>query len=358
MTAIFGNNLKITIFGSSHSEFIGVVADGFEVGEKIDLEKIKKFLDRRKPGKNKYTSQRKESDDVKFICGIENNKIISNTICAIIKNSDVKSNDYKNFSDIPRPSQIDFTALKKYSSELDLRGSGFFSGRMTAPICVAGAIAIQILEKKGIKVLSHIKSVYNIKDEEIDYVSPDVKKLENCMKKEISVISKSSEEKIKELINNIKEEGDSFGGVVECFIISPPIGLGEPIFNSFESQLSHGIFSIPGVRYISFGKGVDAPFMKGSNHNDEFEISDNKIVTKTNNSGGIVGGITNGMPIVFSVAFKPTASISKEQNSVSISKMQKEKLVIHGRHDPCFALRTPPVVEAIASLVLLDFMKG
>lgn len=357
MTASFGQKIVTTVFGSSHGQNIGVVVDGLPLGTEIDVPELYAFMKRRAPGTNKYTTKRVEKDKPEFIAGVENNVIIANTICATIRNQDKISAHYEDFKDIPRPSHADYVSYVKYGGLLDMRGSGSFSGRLTAPICIAGAIAIQILKKRGIEIRSHLKNVGGIKDFEIDYVNPDMKALEACLNNEFPVVSKEAEEKIKELISQVIDETDSVGGEIECFATGVPIGLGEPNYNAFEANFARLIYSMPGTRGISFGRGFDAVEMRGSDHNDEFEVVDGKVMTKTNNAGGVVGGITNGMPIVVNVAMKPTASIAKQQDSFSLKSLEKKKLEAKGRHDPCIAIRALPVVESLLALVILDFME-
>lgn len=357
MTSSFGQKLKITIFGHSHGNAIGLVADGFPLGTKIDMDKLNEFMKRRAPGSSKYTTRRREDDQVEFIAGVEGDRIVANTICAIIKNKDTISSDYESFRDIPRPSHADYVSNIKYQGLLDMRGSGPFSARLTAPLCIGGAIALQILEERGIEVRSHLKQVGGVHDVGIDYVNPDMEGLSSCSQKAIPVIDHYAEEKIKNLLEEVKANQDSVGGEVECVVTGLPVGLGEPNYKSFESQIASLVYAVPGTRAISFGRGFEAATMLGSDHNDEFQILDGKVVTKTNNAGGLVGGITNGMPLIFSVVMKPTASISKEQTSISLKDMKEEKLRIRGRHDPCIALRALPIIEALAALVILDFME-
>lgn len=356
MSSSFGKNIVVTIFGESHGNSIGVVIDGLPIGEKIDLEKLNEFMSRRAPGKNKYGTKRKERDLPKFIAGVQDGKIVANTICAVIENSDQRSSDYEQFKDTPRPSHADYVAYMKYGTDFDMRGSGSFSGRLTAPLCIAGGIAKQILEKKGIEVQSHINRVGGISDISLDYANPDMESLKECVKKEIPVVSESAEEEIKNLINRMRDEENSVGAEIECFATGLPVGLGEPNYDSFDAVLAKLIFSIPAVRGFSFGSGFDAVSMTGKEHNDEY-VLDGGVKTNTNNAGGVVGGITNGMPIVFRTAIKPTASIGLSQRSFSISESVEKDLEIKGRHDPCIGIRILPVIESMCALAILDFME-
>ena len=355
MSATFGNNIKTTVFGQSHGHYIGAVVDGLPLGFKIDMDKLEEFMRRRAPGK-KYTTKRVEGDNVEFIAGVEDATIISNTICAVIKNKDHNSTHYEIFKDIPRPSHADYVANIKYNGLMDMRGSGSFSGRLTAPICIVGGIAKQILQERGIQIASRLRQVGAEIDEAIDIANPDMEVLEEINRKSVPVISEKVEARIEKLLEGIREEKDSIGAKIECFATGIPIGLGEPNQDGIESILSSRIFSIPGVRAIEFGLGVEAAYMKGSEHNDEFKIRDKQVSTMTNNAGGIVGGISNGMPINFTVTMKPTASIGKRQRSFSMSKKESKYLQIEGRHDPCIAIRALPVIEAVCAIVLLDLI--
>ena len=352
----FGKNLKVTIFGSSHQEYMGVVIDNVKPGFEIDMVKLDDFMQRRAPGKSRFTTKRKETDKAIFISGLRENKIISKTITALIENNNFKSKDYNNLNDIPRPSHADYTSFIKYEKDMDMNGGGPFSGRLTAPFCLAGGIAKQILEEKNIKIASRIKNIGGISDKSLDLANPPMDELEKISQKEISVLDEKKEEEIRKLLEDVRSEGDSIGGICQVFGENIPQGLGDPLFDSFEAKISYLSFGIPGLRSISFGEGLKSIKMKGSDHNDQFEIKNGKVKTITNNAGGIVGGITNGMPVVFDLIFKPTPSISLCQKSFSIRERKEKELLIKGRHDPCFALRTLPIGEAILALTVLDYL--
>lgn len=351
----FGENIKVTIFGSSHQDYIGMVMDNLKPGFEIDLEELYSFMKRRAPGRSEFTTKRKEDDKPVFISGLRGNKIVSKTIVAIIKNKDRKSKDYENLRDIPRPSHADYTAYKKYGSEMDMKGSGPFSGRLTAPLVLAGGIAKQILERKNIRISSRIKNIGGIEDREVSLTNPPMKDLEEIKNKEIPVLDEFCEEKIRSLLENVKKEKDSVGGICQIFATGVREGLGDPSFNTFEGKVSNLAYSVPALRAISFGNGLKSFEMLGSDHNDEFEIIDGRVRTRTNNAGGVVGGITNGMPIVFDMVFKPTPSIGKSQKSFSISEKKEKTLNIKGRHDPCLVLRCPVIGESVMALSILDF---
>ena len=358
MSSIYGKNLKISIFGQSHSTAIGCVADGLPAGEKIDMDALANFMRRRAPGRNRYSTPRNESDMPEIISGAiqnENGELTTcgAPLCAIIHNTDCRSKDYDKIRDIPRPAHADMTAQIKYNGFQDVRGGGHFSGRLTAPLCVAGGICKQILERKGIKITAHIYSIGEIYDDSIDNVNPCMQQAE---KNDFPVINKEKGVLMQELIEQCRMEQDSIGGVIECVITGIPAGLGDPMFNGVENIISAAIFGIPAVKGIEFGAGFAVAHMRGSQNNDAFTVKDNNIITSSNNHGGILGGITSGMPLIFRAAFKPTPSISRPQHSVSISGMCDKELKIEGRHDPCIVPRAVPVVEAVAATVILDLL--
>ncbi|MDL2310654.1 chorismate synthase [Peptostreptococcaceae bacterium OttesenSCG-928-C18] len=356
MSSSFGDRVKVSIFGESHGKAIGCVVDGFPAGECIDIEKLEKFMDRRAPAKNKFGTKRKEKDSVEFMAGIVDGILTGSPLMAMILNVDQRSKDYNNLDLVPRPSHADFTAYVKYKGFADMRGGGHFSGRLTAPICIAGGIAKQILEKRNIYIGSHLLSIGELKDDIYNTVNLGKEELEKVSSSDFPAIDKEISEKMQELIEETRLEGDSIGGVIQTGIIGLPIGLGNPMFDGIENKLGKVLFGIPGVKGIEFGSGFEGTKLNGSEHNDDFDIIDGNIVTKTNNNGGIIGGISNGMPVLFNVALKPTPSISREQNSVNLNTNKKEKLIIKGRHDPCIAVRAVPVMEAVAAIVILDLM--
>ncbi|GAA0787768.1 chorismate synthase [Hathewaya limosa] len=357
MSSVWGNKLKLSIFGESHGEGIGVVIDGLPAGIKLDLDYINKEMQRRAPGKSKLATGRCESDLYNILSGYFDGKTTGTPLCATILNKDKRSKDYSKFKTHMRPSHGDYTGFLKYSGFNDYRGGGHFSGRITAPLVFAGAIAMQILEKhKKIFIGSHIKSIYTIEEEEFSLTDVTKEQLKNLRNSDFPVLCNEVGEKMKNEILKAKHDGDSVGGVVECTAINIEGGFGEPFFDSIESRLSHILFSIPAVKGIEFGKGFNISKLKGSNANDCYYINEGKILTKTNNNGGVLGGITNGMPLNFKVCIKPTPSISKVQNTVDISKMEQSQLVIEGRHDPCIVPRAIPVVESAVAITILDFI--
>ena len=349
MTSIFGKNLKVSIFGQSHSEAIGVVVDGFPSGFRVDLKELQEFMNRRAPGRSNLSTQRKESDEPEFLSGLLDGVTCGAPLSAIIRNKDVRSGDYSDLSKMPRPGHADFTARVKYGETEDYRGGGHFSGRLTAPLCIAGGIAIQMLREEGIHVESEILEIGGMRN-------PGLK----SANKEDFI---EGEPWYSDIISAARESGDSLGGIVECKIKGVPAGIGDPIFDGIENRISQGIFGIPAIKGIEFGAGFELAKMKGSESNDEFtgierdeEGNIVRALTKTNNAGGILGGISNGQDIVFRVVVKPTPSIAKEQNTVIYETGEPAKIIVKGRHDPCIVPRVLPCVEAVAAIAILDYL--
>lgn len=356
MSCNFGSKIKLTIFGQSHSQAIGCVLDGIPAGIKLDEERIAAFMARRAPGKNAISTARKEADRPHIISGVVNGITCGAPICAVIENSDTRSGDYDKLRMLPRPAHSDFAAFMKHNGFNDIRGGGNFSGRMTAPLCFAGAVCIQILESKGIHIGAHIASIGLTDDERFDPVNVTKEELDSVKAKNLPVIDDDKGEKMVSAIGKARSEGDSLGGTVECAVIGMPAGIGDPIFDGMENKISSIIFGIPAVKGIEFGSGFDGSRLKGSENNDEFISVNGEIKTKTNNHGGILGGISSGMPVIFRCAFKPTPSIAKEQQTVNIMTGETEALVIGGRHDPCIVQRAVPCVEAAAAVAIADFI--
>ena len=354
MSFDFGNKIRISIFGRSHSEEIGVTIDGLPKGFKIDEEKLSSFMLRRAPGRDKFSTTRKEPDRPEITSGVTDGVTNGETFRAVIKNTNKRSNDYDNLKGIPRPGHADFSAYSKYGTDYDMAGGGEFSGRLTAPLCIAGGILKQMLEEKGIHIGAHISSIVNVKD---DRFSPTaVNKNDFVGDKEFPVINDARGEEMQKEILAAKETGDSVGGTIECAITGIPSGVGNTFFGGWESAISSAVFAIPAVKGIEFGRGFEASTLRGSENNDAFILDGDKVVTKTNNHGGILGGIASGMPIIFNVAFKPTPSIAKKQKSVDLNKMEETSIVITGRHDPCIVKRAVPCVEAAAAIAIANII--
>ena len=355
MSSEFGNLLKISVFGQSHGKAIGVVVDGLPAGEIIDLEELNAFLSRRKPGKSPLSTARKESDTPIFLSGLENGVTCGAPLCAVIENGDQHSSDYSELRDKPRPGHADYTAFVKWGGQADMRGGGHFSGRLTAPLCVAGGIAKQILARRGVYVGAHLRSVGTETDAAFP-LHPTKALFDGIAAKPFPVLDDRAGERMQAAILAAKQGGDSLGGVIECAAVGLPAGLGGPMFGGVENRLSAALFGIPAVKGVEFGDGFAAARSCGSANNDSFRMEDGRVVTETNHAGGILGGITNGMPLVLRTAMKPTPSIARPQQTVSLSAGENAELVIHGRHDPCIAHRAVPVVEAVTAAVLLDLL--
>lgn len=327
MASTYGNNIKLAIFGQSHSEAIGVTIDGLPAGFTIDMEKLQAFMNRRAPGQSKYTTPRKEADKPEFLSGLSGNTTCGAPLTAIIRNTNTKSADYDNLRDIPRPGHADFTAHVKYGGFEDVSGGGHFSGRLTAPLCIAGGIMLQMLEEKGIKICG-----------------------------EIMEIGGNAEDPFA-AIEEAAARGDSVGGIIKCTVTGMPAGIGEPMFDGLENKIAQAVFAIPAVKGIEFGRGFEVAKICGSENNDAFYYDGETVKTRTNNHGGILGGISSGMPVVFQVAIKPTPSISIEQSSISYSQGENAVLSVKGRHDPCIVPRAVPCLEAAAAIAIYDLMR-
>lgn len=355
MSSEFGNILRVSVFGQSHGKAIGVVVDGLPAGEAIDLEELQRFLDRRRPGTGPLSTARKETDVPEFLSGLEGGKTCGAPLCAVIKNADQHSKDYGELADKPRPGHADFTAWAKWGGHADMRGGGHFSGRLTAPLCVAGGIAKQILARRGIFVGAHLASVAGICDRPFP-LHPTAALFEEVAAKPFPVLDEAAGERMRAAILEAKNDLDSVGGVIECAAAGLPAGLGEPMFGGVENRLAAALFGIPAVKGVEFGEGFRAAELRGSENNDPFTVEDGEIRAETNRAGGILGGITTGMPLVLRAAVKPTPSIGRPQKTVRLSAMEAAGLTVHGRHDPCVAHRAVPVVEAVTAAVLLDML--
>lgn len=355
MSSTWKNKIEITIFGESHGKAIGVVLGNLPSGIKIDMEKVAIEMKRRAPGQNKMSTARKEADKVEIMSGLQDNITTGAPLCAMIYNSDQHSKDYSLLKEKMRPGHSDYPAFVKYKGFNDVRGGGHFSGRITAPIVFAGAVAKQILAKKGIYVGAHILSIKNTYDDYFDMtLSQDT--LKYLSTQQYPVLNKSVYDQFIEIIDQARMNQDSVGGKIECAIVGVEPGFGEPFFDSIESHMSSLLFSIPAVKSVAFGNDKISE-MYGSEANDCYYYDGDAVKTKSNNNGGITGGISNGMPIVFNVGIKPTPSISKVQETIDLKTHQNTTLEVHGRHDPCIVFRATVVVEAMAALTVLDLVR-
>lgn len=350
MASTFGKLLQISVFGQSHGAAIGVTMDGLPAGLPVEMDKLQAFLARRAPGQGAWATPRKEADAVEILSGLVDGVTCGAPLTAVIRNTNTRSGDYAGLHDCPRPGHADYPAEVKYKGAQDAAGGGHFSGRLTAPICIAGGICLQLLAREGVLLAAHLASVGSAADTPFDPLRPELDQVH----KEFPVLSSEAGEAMRREIAAAKAEGDSVGGVVECAAVGLPVGLGEPMFGGMENRIAQMVFGIPAVKGVEFGAGFGAAKLRGSWNNDPYVVENGEIRTKTNHAGGILGGITNGMPLIFRAAFKPTPSIAKAQESVSLAAMESKNLIVHGRHDPCIAPRAVPVVEAVAAVAIYD----
>lgn len=356
MSATIGNKLKFTIFGESHGVAIGGIIDGLLPGIKLDMEYINEQMDRRRPGRNDMSTPRKESDKAEILSGLFDGVTTGAPLAFEIRNSDQHSRDYEKTKSLMRPSHADYTGHIKYSGYNDYRGGGHFSGRITAALTFAGAISSMILEQVGITVNAHVLSIGNISDDKFDSQTANKELREKLKTMDLPVLNQAKGNLMRELILETKSKNDSVGGVVECSAIGLPAGIGSPFFDSVESKLAHIMFSVPAIKGIEFGDGFEISKLRGSKANDSMHIDNFAINHKSNHNGGILGGITNAMPLIFRVAVKPTPSIGLTQETIDIQTKTDSQIEIKGRHDPCIVPRVVPVIESAAALVLLDMI--
>lgn len=355
MSSTYGENLKLSVFGQSHGAAIGMVLDGIPAGLPVDTEKLQLFLNRRAPGQNDWSTPRREADRPEFLGGILEGYTCGAPIAAMIRNNNTRSADYENLKDCPRPGHADYTAQIKYGGFQDAAGGGHFSGRLTAPLCIAGGLCKQWLEDTGIQIGARIVAIGGETDDfDVNPVSPQLDQIDS----NFPVFSPAAGYRMQVKIAEARANGDSVGGIIECYIVGLPAGLGEPMFGGVESRIAQIVYGIPAMKSVGFGAGYSAGYMPGSQCNDAFTICDGVVKTVTNHAGGIQGGITNGMPVIFQCAVKPTPSISRPQQSVSLSRGELTTLEIKGRHDPCIVPRAVPVVEAAAAIAIYDLILG
>ncbi|SRR5712691_182012 len=348
----FGNRYRTTIFGTSHGPFVGCTIEGLPAGTPVDVSFVQRQLNRRRPGQSLLTSQRKEEDRLELAEGIRDGVVTGEPIVAIIRNQDVQSKSYADIARVPRPGHGDFAALMKYGGKSDFRGGGQLSGRMTAPLVVSGAIARQPLARKGIRLHAHAAQIGKVTAKPVTPQEIE----DNVERTPVRCADLDAADRMIAEVEGARKDSDSVGGIIEAVITGIPAGVGEPFFDSVESALAHLLFSVPAVKGVDFGAGFRAASMRGSEHNDPFVVQGGRVVTATNHAGGILGGITNGMPVTFRVVVKPTASIARPQRSVDMDKMQGTEVVVTGRHDPCIVPRAVPVIENAAAMAILDLM--
>ena len=354
MSSQYGKRVKITIFGQSHSAAIGVSIDGVPAGIRLDIDELRVFMRRRVPGQSELSTARTEYDEPEILSGLAGGLTCGAPLAIIIRNTDVRSDDYIEIQDIPRPSHADYAAHVKFGGHQDTAGGGHFSGRLTAPLCAAGGICLQALEGIGIRIGAHILQIGNACEDSFDPVNISAEDFDTICKNALPVLREEAGEAMRKQILAAKEKSDSVGGIVECAAIGLPAGIGDPMFDGIENRIAQIVFGIPAVKGIEFGSGFAGAGRYGSENNDSFYMDGDTVRTRTNHSGGILGGITNGMPVIFRAAFKPTPSIGIEQESISLSRAENAVLRVRGRHDPCIVPRAVPCVEAATAIALYD----
>ncbi|MDY3812293.1 chorismate synthase [Eubacterium sp.] len=356
MSSVIGDKIKLSIFGESHGEAIGCVIDGLPAGIKIDMNAVYKDMQRRAPGKDKTATPRLEKDIPHILSGMLDNVTTGAPLAMVIENTNTKSGDYSNLMTVPRPGHSDYPAYVKYGGNNDIRGGGHFSGRLTAPLVFAGSVAKQILSQMGVTIGAHIKQIGSVCDAVSDLNKTDKSLLDTLSSSTFSLIDETKEQAMRDEIEKARLSLDSVGGIIECFAVGLPVGLGGNMFDTVEGKLASILFGVPAVKGVEFGIGFGFADKRASEVNDQYEIKNGRVATLSNNNGGVLGGMTDGAPLSVSVAIKPTPSIAKKQKSVNLLTMENAELEIHGRHDPCIVVRAVPVIECAVALGLLDLM--
>lgn len=356
MSSVIGDKIKLSIFGESHGEAIGCVIDGLPAGIKIDMNAVYKDMQRRAPGKDKTATPRLEKDIPHILSGMLDNVTTGAPLAMVIENTNTKSGDYSNLMTVPRPGHSDYPAYVKYGGNNDIRGGGHFSGRLTAPLVFAGSVAKQILSQMGVTIGAHIKQIGSVCDAVLDLNKTDKSLLDTLSSSTFSLIDETKEQAMRDEIEKARLSLDSVGGIIECFAVGLPVGLGGNMFDTVEGKLASILFGVPAVKGVEFGLGFGFADKRASEVNDQYEIKNGRVATLSNNNGGVLGGMTDGAPLSVSVAIKPTPSIAKKQKSVNLLTMENAELEIHGRHDPCIVVRAVPVIECAVALGLLDLM--
>lgn len=354
MSFTFGENLRISLFGQSHAEAIGVVIDGIPAGRRLDLEALAAFLTRRAPGKNAWSTARKEPDAPELLSGLVEGVTCGAPLAFLIRNRDRRSGDYASLKNTPRPGHADFTAQMKYAGSQDARGGGAFSGRMTAPLCIAGGVCLQLLAQEGVSVAAHAAAIGGVEDKFFDPMTVTAAELSALREADFPVLDPEAGERMREAIASARETGDSVGGVIECAALGLPAGWGGPLFGGLEGRIAQAVFAVPAVKGVEFGAGFAAAALRGSENNDAFALASGTVRTKTNRHGGILGGISTGMPLILRAAVKPTPSIAREQETVDLAESRETTVTVGGRHDPCIVPRAVPCIEAAAAIALCD----
>lgn len=356
MSSTWGNFIKLSIFGESHGEAIGVVLDNLPAGEPLDPDYLAMQMVRRAPGRDRSSTPRKEADQPEIVSGLLDGKTTGAPLCAIIRNTNTRSADYQNLSILPRPGHADYTGYMRYGGHNDIRGGGHFSGRLTAPITFAGAVCRQILLRRGVHIGGHVLCIAGVQDLALDPVNVSNEQLDALSRIYFPLVNREQESAMREKIEEARLSLDSVGGVVECAVTGMPAGIGSPMFGGVENVLASILYGVPAVKGVEFGDGFAVAQLRGSQNNDPYYLDGDEIRTRTNHSGGILGGITNGMPILLRAAIKPTSSIAQQQNTVDLKTRQNAKLSVHGRHDPCIVPRAVPVIESAVAIGLLELL--
>ena len=355
MSSMFGEHVRISVFGQSHGPCVGAVLDGLPAGERIDEAVLAAFMARRAPGQ-RLSTPRKEPDRVRIVSGLADGVTCGAPLCLIIDNTDTRSSDYAQLRRVPRPGHADLPAHLKWRGFNDVRGGGHFSARLTAPLCAAGNVLMQLLTRRGVRIGAHLYAACGEKDQPFDPLSVSPAELDLCASRYPAVLDEAAGERMMARVSALRDAGDSGGGIVECAVLGLPAGLGDPMFGGLENRLSAAVFAIPAVKGIEFGEGFAAASLTGSVNNDGYRMRCGRPVPVTNHAGGILGGLSTGAPLLFRAAFKPTPSIALEQRSVDLQSGTDTSLSVSGRHDPCVALRAVPCVEAAAALVIADVL--
>ena len=353
MSSMMGDKVRVSIFGQSHGAAIGAVLDGLPAGEKVDLDRLAALMARRVPGQ-RLSTQRREADAVRVLSGLVDGHTCGAPLCLVIENTDTRSADYDKLRRLPRPGHADLPAHIKWQGMNDVRGGGHFSARLTAPLCAAGGILMQMYERRGVRIGAHLYAASGVRDTPFDPMNVSDQDLALCQSRYPAVLDQDAGERMMQAVSALSARGDSGGGVVECAVLGLRTGIGSPMFDGLENRIARAVFAVPAVKGIEFGEGFAAAELTGSQNNDPYTVREGKIVPQSNHAGGILGGLASGAPVIFRAAFKPTPSIRLEQQTVDVDTLQMETLSVPGRHDPCVALRAVPCVEAAAAIALAD----
>ncbi len=365
MPSTIGTTVQVTLFGQSHAPCVGCTISGLPAGIHIDLDAMRTLMQRRAPGRNPWSTPRYEEDEVRIVSGVTAGNVSCGTpITLLVENTNIRSADYEELARIPRPGHADWPAHLKWGSFHDIAGGGYFSARLTAPLCAAASICMQVLERSNVRIGAHLYECAGISDTPFAALGNPKEQLEDLYQqldalsdgRQFPTLDEDAGKAMQQAISDAQSVGDSVGGIVECVVVGMPGGVGAPHFDGVENAFARAAFGIPAVKGIEFGRGFEAAHMRGSQHNDPYQVHNGEVCVAKNDAGGALGGITTGAPIVFRLAMKPTSSIGIEQDSVDLKTMEPVKLLVKGRHDPCIAPRAVPVAEAVAAITALDLI--